>query len=57
MVRGRDAESLHSFLADPGVKPYIKKELSPTEVQLKAGTSPARLRSLLRELDYLIELT
>lgn len=55
-VRGRNPEVLRSFALDPGVRPYVKRVLDDECVQLKNNISPARMRSLLRELDYIIEL-
>jgi hypothetical protein len=55
-VRGADPALVARFAADPGVRPYVKGTLDDTSVQLKNGRSVARMRSLLRDLDYLIEL-
>jgi len=51
------ADSLGRFARDPGVRPYVRKTLDERSLQLRAGTSPARYRSLFRDLDYLIEVT
>ena len=51
------AESLAKFARDPGVRPYVRKTLDERSLMLRAGSSPARYRSLFRDLDYLIELT
>ena len=56
IVLGQDPDVVKTFAADPGVKPFVKKLLPPDQVQLKGGTSPARMRSVLRELGYLVEL-
>jgi hypothetical protein len=50
------ADSLARFARDPGVRPYVRKTLDERSLQLRAGTSPARYRSLFRDLDYLIEI-
>ncbi len=55
-VRGEDPELVRRFAHDPGVRPYVKEILGEQLVQLRSGTSAARMRSLLRDLDYLIEL-
>ena len=55
-VRGEDPDRIRRFAHDPGVRTYVKKILSEHEVQLKSGVSVSRMHSLLRALDYLIEL-
>jgi hypothetical protein len=55
-LSGGDPDTLRRFTHDPGVRPHLKQVLSETEVQMKGGVSPARLRVLLRDLGYLIEL-
>lgn len=55
-VTAPQAESLARFARDPGVRPYVRKTLDERSLQLRPGTSPARYRSLFRDLDYLIEL-
>jgi len=56
VVRGKDSEVIRRFLQNPGVKSYVRKLVNDNTVQLKRGPSAARMRSLLRELGYLIEL-
>lgn len=56
LVRGEDAEALQRFAHDPGVRPLVRRVLDERHVQLKEGTSAKRMHSLLRDLDYLIEL-
>lgn len=56
VLRGRDPELVRKLVQDPGVKGHVRRVLDEHSVQLKAGRSVARLRSLLRELGYLIEL-
>jgi hypothetical protein len=41
---------------DPGVRPLIAETLSDTRVRLRPGGTLKRLTSLLRELNYLVEL-
>ena len=55
-VSGSDPEVLRKLVQDPGVKSYVQEVLADGRVQLKGGTSAPRMRSLLRELGYLIEL-
>ena len=55
-VTGQNPDELARFASDPGVKPYIKDVLDDGSLQLKSGTSHVRMRSLLRDLDFLIEL-
>ncbi len=55
-VQSDDADLVRRFVHDPGVRPYVREVLGERMVQLKGGISPGRMRSLLRELDYLIEL-
>ena len=47
---------MRRFLQNPGVKTFVKQVVDEHQVRLKAGPSPARMRSVLRELGYLIEL-
>jgi len=56
VVHGSDEQSMKRFVQDPGVKGYIQRVLDPQRVQLKSGPSPARMRVLLRELSYLVEM-
>ena len=56
VVRTDNPAHLERFLADPGVRPYVRGVLDEHRVQLRERTSAARMRSALRELDYLVEL-
>lgn len=56
VVRGDDPELLRRFSQDPGVRPHLTRRLDDNRVQLDKDISPARMRSMLRELDYLVEL-
>ncbi|MFT5049713.1 MAG: hypothetical protein ACI8QZ_001106 [Chlamydiales bacterium] len=55
IVRTDDPDRLKGFVRDPGVRPYVRRTLDEARVQLKSGVSQARMRSLLRDLNYLIE--
>ncbi|MEZ6004240.1 MAG: helicase-associated domain-containing protein [Planctomycetota bacterium] len=44
------------FLHDAGVKPYLDSQLEPLRAKMKAGPSAKRLRRVLRDLDYLVEI-
>jgi len=52
----RDADTLRRFQQDPGVRPYLDRAAGEATVQLKGRITPKRMRSLLRELGYLVEL-
>jgi hypothetical protein len=56
VVHCADKQCLKGFVQDPGVRSYVDKVLDGQKVQLKDGVSPARMRVLLRELSYLVEL-
>ncbi len=56
VVHGSDPQLLHAFMHNPGVKAYVDRPLGEGRVKLQAGPSPARMRSLLRELGFLVEL-
>jgi membrane-bound inhibitor of C-type lysozyme len=56
LVRCDDPDTLTKFVQDPGVRSYVRDVIDDSTVQLKSGTSASRMRSLLRDLDYLIEL-
>ena len=51
-----EPELLRRFAQDPGVRPYVTRRLEGGRIQLDKKVSRARLRSILRELDYLVEL-
>ncbi len=63
-IRCGNLQALEKFLADPGVRPYL--EFAPEDLhaagkegmwaQMKSGPSAKRLRRVLRDLDYLVEL-
>ncbi|MCA8980392.1 MAG: helicase-associated domain-containing protein [Planctomycetes bacterium] len=56
VLRCENGEVMKRFLQDPGARPYINKTLDESGVQLKKNHTPKRLKSLLRELDYLVEV-
>ena len=56
VVRAHDPELLRRFVQDPGVKGHVRRVLDDHAVQLRGGASAPRMRSLLRELGFLIEL-
>ena len=56
VVTGHDSELIRRFVNDPGVKSYVVRLLDAYSVQLEGGRSGSRMRSLLRELGYLIQL-
>ncbi len=56
VVQGSDEVVFEQFLRDPGVRPYVQRRCGDKRAQLKAGPSPARMRTLLRELSFLVEL-
>jgi len=47
---------LARFSQDPGVRQYLKSVDGENSVQLENGITPARMRSLLRDLQFLVEL-
>ncbi|HED65826.1 MAG TPA: hypothetical protein ENJ09_09760 [Planctomycetes bacterium] len=51
-----EPEVLKAFLQDPGARRYIARRLDERSVQLEGKATPKRLRALLRELGYLVEL-
>jgi hypothetical protein len=51
-----DEDTLDRLRSDPGVRSYIERDLSAKRIQLKAKTSPLRMRGLLRDLGYVVEL-
>jgi hypothetical protein len=55
-IRCENGETLKRFRQDPGVRPYLAGPIDEKRVQLKAESTPKRLQSLLRDLDYLVEL-
>jgi hypothetical protein len=52
----QDADTLRRFKQDPGVRPYLERVIDGTRLQLHGRITPKRMRSLLRELGYLVEL-
>jgi hypothetical protein len=56
VIRCQHAEHFERFVADAGVRPYMKAQVDETSAQMKRGPSPKRLRTVLRDLDYLVEI-
>jgi len=52
-----DEDTLGRLKSDPGVRGYIERDLSTKRVKLKAKTTPLRMRGLLRDLGYVVELS
>ena len=55
VLRCENADVMKRFIQDPGTRPYIAKQVDESSVQLKKNHTPKRLRSLLRDLEYLVE--
>jgi hypothetical protein len=51
-----DPETRKRLLQDPGVRPFVSRAMKNGRIQLKRGHTAKRLRSLLRDLDYLVDL-
>jgi len=56
IAHASDPELMARFATDPGVKPYVSGVIDETHVQLKKRMSASRMRTALRDLDYLVEL-
>jgi len=55
-VQSDNQEVLARFQSDPGVRPYISREIDERHLKLKSKATPKRLQSLLRDLGFLVEL-
>jgi len=55
-IRCGSAAHFERFLADAGVRPYLEQPLDTLSAKLKPGPSAKRLRRVLRDLDYLVEI-
>jgi len=51
-----DPETRKRLLQDPGVRPFVARVVGDGPIQLKKGHTVKRLRSLLRDLNYLVDL-
>jgi hypothetical protein len=51
-----EEDALRRLRQDPGVRGYIAADLDDKRVQLKGRITPKRMRALLRDLGYLVEL-
>ena len=56
ILRTTDDDLSKRVAADPGVRPLIENRIDDLSIQMKDGPSAKRLRSLLRELNWLVEL-
>ncbi len=56
VIRCEQSQHFERFVADAGVRPYLKAAIDETSAQMKRGPSPKRLRTVLRDLDYLVEI-
>ena len=52
-----NAEVLARFRSDPGARSYIGNESGESKIQLLGKITPKRMRGLLRDLGYVVELT
>lgn len=52
-----DTDTLKRFKQDPGARPYLGEVEDGQTVKLKGRITPRRMRSLLRELGFIVELT
>ncbi len=51
-----DPDSRKRLLQDPGVRPFVARALKDGSIRLKEEHTVKRLRALLRDLDYLVDL-
>jgi hypothetical protein len=51
-----DPDTRKRLLQDPGVRPFVSRTVGDGPIQLKKEHTVKRLRSLLRDLDYLVDL-
>ncbi|HKX46955.1 MAG TPA: helicase-associated domain-containing protein [Planctomycetota bacterium] len=51
-----DADTLRRVQSDPGVRGYVKERLGEDRLRLSGRVTPRRMRGLLRDLGYLVEL-
>jgi len=56
VARCEDAPTFERFTNDAGVRAHVREVLDEKHVQLKTRITPRRMQSLLRDLDYLVEL-
>lgn len=55
-LRSDNPEILRRLSQDPGARGHVERVLCPNSVKLKGRITPRRMRALLRELGYLVEL-
>ena len=51
-----EPETRKRLLQDPGVRPFVSRASGEGAIQLKKEHTAKRLRSLLRDLDYLVDI-
>jgi len=51
-----EPDLLRAFRQDPGTRKYVSRALDRRSLKLKGRVTPKRMRSLLRELGYIVEL-
>ena len=56
VARCGDAETFERFSADAAVKNHVREVLDERSIQMKTRITPRRMQSLLRDLDFLVEL-
>ena len=52
----QDDETRRRLLQDPGVRPFVRRSSADGPIHLKREHTVKRLRSILRELDYLVDI-
>ncbi len=56
-LSSENPDALKRLRQDPGVRSYVQRVVDDRRVQLEPRTTPRRMRALLRELGYLVELS
>jgi len=55
-IHCEDADTMRRFLQDPGVRGYVDSQVDEECVQLSGEVTQKRMRALLRDLGYLVEI-
>jgi ribose 1,5-bisphosphokinase PhnN len=55
-LRCERPEVLRKLGSDPGVRGYVRRTIDANNLQLEAKVTPRRMRALLRDLGYIVEL-
>ena len=55
-IHCEDGDTLKRFLQDPGVRGYVESQVDDESVQLSGEVTQRRMRALLRDLGYLVEI-